>query len=608
MMKRLALLLVGMLAVTCTFASDSIIDFDASILTGYDTYNPARSYDIDTTSMKRMPFTLNTPMFLDDPMMSVYGGVIVSNAAATMNQSSTYYQINAGGKDVRLYSSTDSNNNFIFLAQGFKKRFFTGLTSMNDTYSFDSSSELSLLFKSWGSGTSAMTNDARFLVKNGDTYYISEYMENPDTTKSLSITDFNNNSTVGKRWAEYDMDPNAFRIPENMTFEAVSFTNVNYVGFIAQSSRGYGTTYSWTEFAATANRTADPNFGPPSVETEWLTDNVIDDYADATLSLISTGAAPTEVYFFYGTSDGGTTSWDSSIDLGFKDPGSYSAHMSDLDYATTYYYCAMASNSYGATWGDVSTFKSAGMPIIAYVGAEQIDPIPNSTRVAWDESYPIYGEAGGTNVIYFTEDLILSNTGYSQAQVSGAYRMLEGTQGRFGNSTTYYNSKFLARFGVLNNSNDTYYAAAQGVFLWDKELFLYGQDSKVVAMGDSDQMSINITTDYQGGEGLNFVIKNNSVYYFSETQFKTAGNLGIESVGEEKWAIWDPTANPSSFAPGDVLPPLTATFETRTFDNVEAVGITFDFRRNQYAWEFGFDTFVATTTLGGPKGILLIVK
>ena len=82
----------------------------------------------------------------------------------------------------------------------------------------------------------------------------------------------------------------------------------------------------------------------------------------------------------------------------------------------------------------------------------------------------------------------------------------------------------------------------------------------------------------------------------------------IESVGEEKWAIWDPTANPTSFAPGDVLPPLTATFKKRTFDNVEGVGIAFDYRRLTWQFEAGFNEFVATTTPGAPKGTMLVVR
>jgi hypothetical protein len=260
------------------------------------------------------------------------------------------------------------------------------------------------------------------------------------------------------------------------------------------------------------------------------------------------------------------------------------------------------------------TCTFASDSIIEYVGAEQIDPIPNSTRVAWDESYPMYGAPNGTNVIHFTDDLILSNPDYSQAQVSGGFRILEGSQGRFGNSTTYYNSKFLSRFGVhaASYSNDTYYGASQGVFLWNKELFLNGYDSKVVTMGDRNQMSVYVTSEYLGdaeGEGVNFVIKNNGLYYFSESQFKAIGDLVIESVGDEKWAIWSPTNNPSSFDHGDVLPPLNvdATFETRTFDNVEAVGITFDYKRLRYAAEFGFNEFIVTN-LGGPNGTVFIVK
>lgn len=77
----------------------------------------------------------------------------------------------------------------------------------------------------------------RFVVKNGSTYYISDYLRSgPDGTFELEL--FNQSSQPTKRWRVFNPTANNFEIPFPLVdFEAVNFDDVTEVGFVYQAER-----------------------------------------------------------------------------------------------------------------------------------------------------------------------------------------------------------------------------------------------------------------------------------------------------------------------------------------------------------------------------------
>jgi uncharacterized repeat protein (TIGR02543 family) len=83
--------------------------------------------------------------------------------------------------------------------------------------------------------------------------------------------------------------------------------------------------------------------------------------AFARCELTDDGYAPTNVYVYWGTDDGGTTiaNWDHSLDLGIREEGVLSTELSGLNQAVTYYYRCYALNSRGGSWsGSSSNFTT----------------------------------------------------------------------------------------------------------------------------------------------------------------------------------------------------------------------------------------------------------
>jgi YVTN family beta-propeller protein len=97
---------------------------------------------------------------------------------------------------------------------------------------------------------------------------------------------------------------------------------------------------------------------PPSINNEY---GVSDLYADAATlmgTLVSTGDAPTQVWAYWGETDGETTvgAWAHSADLGIRDTGVFSVEVTNLTTDVEYVYRCAASNRYGLAWTDLQSF------------------------------------------------------------------------------------------------------------------------------------------------------------------------------------------------------------------------------------------------------------
>lgn len=88
--------------------------------------------------------------------------------------------------------------------------------------------------------------------------------------------------------------------------------------------------------------------------------------------LVSTGQAPTEVWAYYGVSDGGTTNanWSGTNYFGTKGLGALATNIFGLIENTTYYYRFAATNSAGASWAPSSTVFTTlpNVPIVSNSG------------------------------------------------------------------------------------------------------------------------------------------------------------------------------------------------------------------------------------------------
>ncbi|MDF7799601.1 Calx-beta domain-containing protein [Pontiellaceae bacterium B1224] len=97
---------------------------------------------------------------------------------------------------------------------------------------------------------------------------------------------------------------------------------------------------------------------PPRVDNLSGVSNLLATAATLTGTLISTGAAPTQVWTCWGESDGGTNigAWAQSVDLGLLDLGGFSIPVTNLTTDTEYAYRCAASNQYGVVWSELQRF------------------------------------------------------------------------------------------------------------------------------------------------------------------------------------------------------------------------------------------------------------
>jgi hypothetical protein len=139
----------------------------------------------------------------------------------------------------------------------------------------------------------------------------------------------------------------------------------------------------------------------------------------------------------------------------------------------------------------------------------------------------------------------------------------------------------------------------QGILLWDKTDFLGGGDGAAV---EFDATSV-ITYSRAGGdrmadlldndaEGMRIVIKNGDTYYYSEDVFTGKDDEGndlddwVFSPAGTNWLEFDPTSDPT-----DLIVDGGTSVGTVSFDDVQMVGFSVYFERNQYLRSWQFDAF-----------------
>ena len=284
---------IAMVAVA-GMASAAIVDFDAAdsgVGQGLATWDVGGTEGVGV-HQSRVNFSTTTSMFTED--LSLYGGVNVQSyktdgSVATSNI--TTGVILADGSSwppspmVLVNSSADggaayyNNVNSIYLWQ--KADF-----EESGTISFNSSSKLDVNLTTWYEQkyiTGYKSIDIRHIIRQvgqaADTYWISE--TNATASGTFTLTDFNNNSTEGKRWAEIVLTSTDFDIGnklDSVTWVAKDFDDVDAVGWIGEGSKSYGGVFGFDTYSATVG-TAEPTPDPAtlsisadgsSIEISWL--------------------------------------------------------------------------------------------------------------------------------------------------------------------------------------------------------------------------------------------------------------------------------------------------------------------------------------------------
>jgi len=120
--------------------------------------------------------------------------------------------------------------------------------------------------------------------------------------------------------------------------------------------------YAFMGSNAVSNIWAQPStffytLGPPTVNNDGGAATSIVGAATLRGSLLSTGGAPTTVYTYWGTNDGGTITqnWSNVYTNGPLDVGSFSCAVSNLYYGLPYYYRTYATNDNGGAWAPSTT-------------------------------------------------------------------------------------------------------------------------------------------------------------------------------------------------------------------------------------------------------------
>jgi len=250
-------------ALQSAFGAVSLIDFNVANGTGAgSSQNTSRSLSSATTSLGRIDFDTSTPFFPANGQQTLYGGLQAVNSATggTFSQSAVRFHDNdpdAWPNSPQVFANINDSSggvsyNDVTMAMVFKKEDFTNFST--GTVGFDASSTLALHMTNWSQTPPAVGGnpvEIRFLVQEGSTYYVSEEVRTSQGAGDLTLTDFNDNSTVGKRWAPVTMTGTSFGIPNTLSFQAVDFQDVQQIGFVAEGSRQYGAQWGFDTFSAT---------------------------------------------------------------------------------------------------------------------------------------------------------------------------------------------------------------------------------------------------------------------------------------------------------------------------------------------------------------------
>ena len=127
----------------------------------------------------------------------------------------------------------------------------------NGNYSFGPTSDTCLMRIDMTALIADGTNELRFVVLDGNTYYVSEaaYTAQQIGDGYFQIADFNGSDLPGHRWATFQPTPDNYAIPAQLDFAAAQFANVRAVGVAYHGRRpGWHYPFAFERFMALGER------------------------------------------------------------------------------------------------------------------------------------------------------------------------------------------------------------------------------------------------------------------------------------------------------------------------------------------------------------------
>ena len=249
------LAVASLLGATATLQAATFVQFDASNNQWSGGYQTVPS-DFNNSSTRRWDFDMVNPLFGSTP--PIYGGVNLVNTGTFEGGSSLGFNDNTpvtwpNVPEVYLYSvaSGTTTLNNINMCYMWKRADFPG-NQPSAAAVFNSISALSVRITTFWGGSPGNPEQIRFIVKNGNSYYVSEAAKTSGTG-TLSLTDFCNNVASGKRWAPITLSGASFDIPATLTFTSQAFNDVQAVGWIGRGSRAYAGLFAFDSFSATGD-------------------------------------------------------------------------------------------------------------------------------------------------------------------------------------------------------------------------------------------------------------------------------------------------------------------------------------------------------------------
>jgi hypothetical protein len=212
-----------------------IVDFKGSDIT--TTLNPKNAYvKSGTTTSIAFNTASGYEIFASTNTQQQFrGGVKVDYApqAAADYGGFTLRSTSEGWEPSKCLAYTDALANptkFTAILMWTKDKFLNNAST--GTVSFDNSTDSKIHMHI--TSISPETRELRIVIKNGSSYYLSEFSVTAAGT--VDLTSFNNSSTTGKRWGSFD--PSQMTMPSPLpSFSAVDFTNVTEIGFIYVGGR-----------------------------------------------------------------------------------------------------------------------------------------------------------------------------------------------------------------------------------------------------------------------------------------------------------------------------------------------------------------------------------
>jgi hypothetical protein len=243
----------GMLTVPDTALPVRVVDLAFS---GITDVLPARGLTVSNATELTYGWDGTNVLFNGsaDECQNIYGGFSLKGSAAAINQfrvrnNNSYVQIASATSgsyaDSRLLLMWDDDD---FLFNGTK---------------WDSSSDSVLSYTlSQNLQNAGQERGGRFVIRDGDTYYVSKQIYGLEQVKNTNITYTVTGDTVGLEWGAFNPDNFASvntaqeNLGQGVTFSAMNFTNVTGVGLLLQSRRWQGCFVQLDDFTADL-------FGPP---------------------------------------------------------------------------------------------------------------------------------------------------------------------------------------------------------------------------------------------------------------------------------------------------------------------------------------------------------